>query len=243
MKKTSLIAGVFVGTVTVVIAVVQTGYDGWNSNGTNTVFDGYHAIAFGEQNEAYQESLTGGFDNTATQRSLAMGISNYSSDSSIAVGMGNYADDQALAVGDANTVANGGGAIGSYNTVTADGSVALGFMNESRMDDGDGYGNILIGRYNIAGPDAVAYAEENVLIGDSNYSTSNRAWTFGKGNIGQVETLTVGTYAEMVSNASFIVGTGHGTGAGERENGLIVMKNGDVVIPKAQGDVSMGIYQ
>lgn len=243
MKKTTTLFIVATGLTTLVVyAAVQTAYDGWNSNGTNTVIDGYQAIAFGEDNEAYLESLAGGYDNVATLRAIAMGISNYSDGGSAAFGMGNYADDQALAVGSGNTVPNGGGAIGTNNNIPAGGSVALGYGNVAGMDDGDGYGNILIGRFNTAAP-LGSYTEENILIGEGNSSGGVKAWAIGKGNIAQTETLTLGTYADPVTNASVIIGTGHGAGVGERENGLVVFKNGDVVIPKVQGDISMGDYQ
>jgi hypothetical protein len=55
------------------------------------------------------------------------------------------------------------------------------------------------------------------------------AFAFGKGNIGQTDTVTIGTYAATVSGASLIVGKG--SGSSTRSNGLVVLRNGEVQIP------------
>lgn len=227
-----------------VIAAVQTSYDSWNSNGANSVAADRQSIANGFGNNVYDRSISTGRDNDTTRDSVAIGVDNWSSDQSIAVGVGNYVDDRSIAVGDANSVIKGGAVFGDYNTVYSGGSYAIGRFNESNSDDGDGSGNILIGYMNIAGDtNSDEYTENCILIGRENEGDFERNYVFGEGNIGQYQTVTLGIFAEPVSNASLIVGNGTGKASGQRNNGLVVMKNGDVIIPKAQGDISMGAYE
>ncbi len=44
----------------------------------------------------------------------------------------------------------------------------------------------------------------------------------------------------QITDTIFVVG--NGTSSNARSNAFIVYKNGDIIIPKAQGDVSMGRY-
>ena len=124
--------------------------------------------------------------------------------------------------------------LGTYNSMGLQwGSAAIGNSNMMQFPFGkSGIGNVLVGQLNrieATGPSAPSDLQGTVLVGTDNESSSTMAFAFGKGNIGQTDTVTIGTYAATVSGASLIVGKG--SGSSTRSNGLVVLRNGEVQIP------------
>lgn len=222
----------------VVYATVSTD-DGINTSGNNIVADGQSSVAIGTGNEASSKSLAVGENNIA-------GGSSSHAQNSITVGVGNTATSNSLAVGTSNFVGTNwddSGAMGTANSVASHSSFAFGSGNHISSYGGapNASDNIALGRGNEA-----VISSDSIVIGVNNISF-NKSWIMGEGNVNNHNSGTVilGTYSdtpdfgEIVTEALIV---GVGTDNDNRANGFIVHKNGDVVIPKVQGDISMGIY-
>ncbi|MFT4176730.1 MAG: hypothetical protein QM627_08730 [Luteolibacter sp.] len=127
-----------------------------------------------------------------------------------------------LNIGDNNTLRDsyGSSVLGGSNYV-CDQYASLVAGTANYANDGD-Y-NILLGSDN-----GVESAHLVVLLGYNNVSYEDKSYILGEGNLGQEDTVTLGTYAETVNNASLIVGTGSSV---NRKNGLVVLRNDEVRIP------------
>lgn len=108
------------------------------------------------------------------------------------------------------------------------------FSNVAVSDTGEiGFSNFVssanrvlsVGAFNSHG-----VAANNAAIGTSLFVPDNGCLVVGQWN----ETSTAG------DEDLFILG--NGTGANDKSNAFEVYKNGDVIIPKVQGDVSMGSF-
>ncbi len=120
--------------------------------------------------------------------------------------------------------------VGSYNRFqdSADHSVAFGKSNElfSSLSFAFGEGN------DVSGSSAIA-------IGKGLDTSTAGAIVLGKFN------QTVGSEPDSYTDLEqpiLVVGNGTGHSAAERSDALVIKRNGDVIISKPQGDVSMGIY-
>lgn len=117
--------------------------------------------------------------------------------------------------------------------------MAVGFWNEINFPSNTlGQANFAFGYSNSIIANAESIPWGCFLFGGENQSNAAESWVIGKGNIGQTETVTLGTYAATVPSASLIVGTGTGGGTTPRTNGLVVLKNGTVSIPS--GNLQLG---
>ena len=214
--------------------------DAINCGWDNHFPDGSNAIIFGDQNTVSSRGLIIGWNNTATNSGFALGLSNVAANYSIAAGNSNYQSSDSiysLTIGHSNVIEGASQfsvALGYNNTVQSqDNAFVAGGGNKILFPSTkDGFGNILLGEYNaldLTPASTPTYARSTVLIGYDNSSSDAYAYAIGKGNIGQSETVTLGTYAATVLNASLIVGKG--TSATSRSNGLVVLKNGTVQIP------------
>jgi hypothetical protein len=141
------------------------------------------------------------------------------------------------------------GAFGSSSTVAGGGSTFLfgddnsatnqyaGFIagSENKLwapSTGPGDSNVLLGSKNTVNPDPATAGSDilsSVLIGLNNSTSQSQSWALGLGNIGQTNTVTLGTYNATMPNAALIVGTG--TSATSRSNGLVVLRDGTVQVP------------
>lgn len=181
----------------------------------------------------------------------AFGTNNIAEAGSLAVGDGNEVWNFGFASGSGNEVDFGSvysGSIGSFNTLEScfyatvlgdtnlmqsqNSSFILGMNNQMIFPSGfDGSSNILLGGFNtidasVSGaPSTIA---QSILIGAANTTSVSSAWVLGAGNIGQSTTVTLGTWAAMVSDASLIVG--NGTNPTTRGNALFTLKNGKTML-------------
>lgn len=233
--KTKLMMAAVATVPTVIYAAVLTD-DGLDTGGNNTVSASENSVAVGTGNNVESKSLAvGELNNVGTNGSTSGG------GKSLAVGTSNSINStgyNALAVGTSNTVTGtDSGAVGTYNAVWGGGSFAAGSGNNCWTFTLAN--NILLGKSNTA-----LYGPINcVIMGESNYSANTSSWVLGKGNAGLAETVTLGTYSDHSSvapDAALVVGTG--SDGSNRSNGLVVYKNGDVVISKSQGDIDEGIF-
>lgn len=220
------------------IASATTITDGVKMGTTNTVPVNSNSIAAGTGNSADNISLALGFSNMASYNSVAIGDGNTASNGSISSGGWNMIGLDTLhsmAVGQGNFHGSNEATVllGGYNTVSWQwASMAMGNSNVINTPPGkSGTSNMLIGELNLidqTASSAPSTITGTVLIGSQNQSSSTSAFAFGKGNIAQTDTVTVGTYGQTVSGASLIVGKG--TSDSARSNGLVVLRNGEVQI-------------
>lgn len=153
--------------------------------------------------------------------------------------------------------------VGTANSVSKFSQNSL--VSGSNNTVGLKYG-FVAGQYNtVEGPTVGSATSVSAAIGAMNHIMSNNSWTMGSSN--QVSSdlstaLGVGLVADSFGctfvgdisapvNGSlttrrpqdpvFVVG--NGTDANNRSNALIVKRNGDIIITKPQGDISMGDYQ
>lgn len=220
------------------IASATTITDGVKMGTTNTVPVNSNSIAAGTDNSADNISLALGFSNAADNYGFAMGDGNIAFNGSISSGgwntiLADSVHSMALGEGNFHGYTSATMLFGGYNTMVMQyGSAAIGISNSASAPFGkSGASNILIGELNEidqAVSSAPSVIEGTVLIGIENKSSSTAAFAFGKGNIAQTDTVTVGTYGQTVSGASLIVGKG--TSDSARSNGLVVLRNGEVQI-------------
>ncbi|BCU78021.1 hypothetical protein [Luteolibacter sp. LG18] len=221
--------------------------DGVNVGTSNTVVVGEQSAAIGYGNTATGSSLAVGSGNEAAGLSIAGGEGNILLGwATAAFGSGNTTNstsESSFLAGDTNHQFSTSGTVvlGSNNSAAYEmGSlVAGGGNNITTTGTLGGYGNIVLGQNNLlhkttSNPSGYAI-QGSVLIGAGNETTANQAIAIGEGNIGQTSTVTLGSYNNTVSSASLIVGNGV---YGARSNALVVLKNGNVVIPN--GTLTIG---
>ncbi len=134
------------------------------------------------------------------------------------------------------------GVVGAYNDVTDSRySLAVGQgheVGEPSHPSSFGYGNLAAGRWNdIDADESFVSGRYNQVLAD--YSGAVGTYLI----VDDRESFAVGTYndtAALTSDAAFVVG--NGTGSSAKSNALVVYHNGDVYVPKRQGDVLMGEF-
>lgn len=145
------------------------------------------------------------------------------------------------------------GAIGTQNSVSTSSSLAVGWSNTLWDDDNEnsslavgrlnyleayaaivsGYGNQVFNGWSITtGINNVNTERYSLVLGEHNITTSNR----------HRNGILLGAYNAAVTKAAHVV-IGNGTSTGNRKNSFIVYADGDIVITKPQGDISMGAYE
>lgn len=243
MKTPSITWGLFLVVSQVGSGVTPT--DGVDLGSSNSVPIGSNSIASGNGNSVSNGSLAIGNSNIAGNYSMALGDGSIADWGSISSGGYNTIDGNSyysIAAGEGNNLGYSGSSalLGTYNSIGLQwGSAAIGNSNIMQFPFGkSGIGNVLLGQLNRI--DATVASAPNdlqgtVLVGTDNESSSTMAFAFGKGNIGQTDTVTIGTYAATVPGAALIVGKG--ANSNSRSNGLVLLRTGEVQIP---GNVSLG---
>jgi hypothetical protein len=175
-------------------------------------------------NSATFQSAAIGTNNTATQLSTSIGSSNYAAYRSTSTGGSNIAHDLSFASGHSNSVYNLSAAIGYWNDVnTVSGQ-------HPRHSVAIGLSNYIVGNSSLA-------------AGSSNIIEADNAMTFGRGLVSTaVDATVVGTYNTDKTGLRFAIGNGTGPAAATRANALEVYANGDIIMTKPQGDISMGEF-
>jgi hypothetical protein len=169
------------------------------------------------------------------------------------------------AFGESNTVSGAGGfASGAANNVgygwwssAFGGANVISNASQAFVAGGNnlvnnGYNNFIAGGYNTVSQSS------SMALGESNTSAGYAAMTFGRGlTSASAGCVVVGlANTPIIGNDTYWVGTdpvfivGNGTGgspaAGQsgpvQSNALVVYKNGDIKVPKTQGDISMGEF-
>ena len=159
-------------------------------------------------------------------------------------------------VGSSNTVSGYASAsLGSGNNNNQDHSLVIGAFNNIQQDDND-YGTFALGHHNyIHGYGSIVGGSYNSVLDDSsftggfyNYNNAPASLVVGSGNVVEYtqnrDSITAGRYNAAVSyNKPAHLVIGNGTSSTNRKNSFIVYADGDIVITKPQGDISMGIYE
>jgi hypothetical protein len=146
-------------------------------------------------------------------------------------------------------------AIGELNLVQSPNSLVVGYANSTDFDyteDGNdgcrqslivgswnssiGHDSIIVGQNNsvsVTDLDFFLPVENSGVIGTGLISKYDNCLIVGKNNSGAY-------IPDGQSPPLFVVG--NGTSASSRADAFVVKANGDVIITKVQGDISMGIY-
>jgi hypothetical protein len=187
----------------------------------------------------------------APSKGLAIGGSNQlHSNYNFAVGSNNWLGE--------GTWAEGSAAIGESNRNSGAQSLTVGTYNHMQRDSefGSGRDSIVAGNWNhswgvsslIMGlNNSIPYFDTGyegsplgfpvatMLLGKGLISRTDECVVVGKNNLAAAERQTGG------QAPVFVVGVGESASA--RADALVVRANGDIVITKPQGDISMGIYE
>lgn len=236
-----------------------------NGTGTANTFGTVPAVIVGTAN-----NLVRGTGNTQLGRGLVIGASNIVSTAgtfSAVVGTSNDAwVSNSLVVGNLNSVSS---AAPDWNNSTRY-SVISGYQNfintdcESLLVGGKlntvkAYSSLVSGNGNtIGGPAATpgSLTYHSAAIGQNNLIAATYGWTMGYSNIvsgsravalgsgltaSNTQSAALGRFnADMQSNDVLVIGTG--TDANTKNTALRVTSDGGVILGRAQGDISMGIY-
>lgn len=229
----------------------MTNSDGLNVGVANTVPNASKSAAIGSHNSVDEFSFSLGQFNSAYNYGTVFGYENQAHNGSLVGGSRSLTspDSTISFLYGENNLAFGSFGVtifGGYNSINQaspeiatggweDYSFIAGTDNEIQQGAGRwGIGNIVLGQYNSISTvsEGDATMQSSVLIGIGNRTSWSKAWAIGEGNIAQTETVTLGTYAEPVANASLIVG--RGTSDSQRANGLVVFNDGTVSIPSGE---------
>lgn len=159
-------------------------------------------------------------------------------------------------IGSSNSINSYSSAVLGYNNyVSQDFGLAIGAHNSLEQDDND-YGSFALGHHNyihgygsiVGGSYNGVYDNSSITTGYYNYNNAPASLVVGRGNVVEYYTnsdsITAGKYNAAVSNgrpAHLVIG--NGTSSTARSNSFVVYADGDIVITKPQGDISMGIYE
>jgi len=160
--------------------------------------------------------------NTVDEGSLAVGYTNNADKRSVSIGTYNSTYNRALAVGHGSWVGNYSGAVGQGHQV-----------NWHTTPSGYPRNSFATGNYNSV------LGSESFAAGRSNDVTAHRSSVMGYGIVvTEDDAVVVGKFNEDKSGVQFVVGNGGYYTS--RKNAFEVHKNGDVIVNKEQGDISMG---
>ncbi len=144
------------------------------------------------------------------------------------------------------------GAIGKENLVNMSRSLAVGWSN-TMDEDIESSNSLAVGSLNyLTGSSAIVCGQGNQVMNGSsittgayNINTEYNSLILGEGNITGYDRhrngILLGAFNAPISKASHLV-IGNGTSS-NRKNSFIIYADGDIVITKPQGDISMGIYE
>lgn len=179
------------------------------------------------------------------------------------IGVGNsIQSNYNFVLGQQNTVSGGGiytATLGKWNICQASNSLIAGFYNtgkqnvylggtqmsssaifgsyNSSLGEGSlivGYNNQILARVETIEGDIAEISPSLALIGSGLISRDNSCLIVGTNNIVSPQNNTPTAPLFIVAN---------GTSASARSNALEVLANGDIIITKPQGDISMGAYE
>lgn len=205
-----------------------------NSFGSNSATSGLLAAGINNTVSDIGAVAIGSANTVASRYALAVGTSNSLMASSFFMG------SNSLAVGHGNSVEGATSAvIGQYNTVSAD------------SEFGGGYSTLTAGSFNYnQGMNSIVSGSNNSIPFvdlDGSVIIPSGVALFGRGLIGRDSDCTVVGRNNISTGPSastspplFVVGNGESTSS--RSNAFEVRANGDIIISKPQGDISMGIY-
>jgi len=156
-----------------------------------------------------------------------------------------------LDIGTSNNVSGSGiASIGNANAGDANNSVIVGQYHYADAIDSSlsvGNSNFLIesdGVVAVGSINAVT-GNDSITSGYQNINAGFRSLVLGRYNIASQEfysdAVVFGRYGDFISKAAFLV-VGNGISGSVRQNAFVVYQDGDVIVTKRQGDVSMGIY-
>ena len=123
-------------------------------------------------------------------------------------------------------------------------SLSVGAANAVGDDEYGNHKSAAIGEENvISGPTCLA-------VGKRNDIDLGRCFAAGMGlRIRSWHSTAVGIYNEVVDGAAYgqspddgLFVVGNGASDGQRKNAFYVTRGGDVIVPKPQGDIDMGIF-
>lgn len=160
-----------------------------------------------------------------------------------------------LGVGNVTT-SSGSFSGGTFNKIHASGFVNFLFGQDNRIGEFDANGDVIetIDASNLFGVGVgnrfTGDSTESFVMGQDNHMSSKDSFAFGSNLEIDAAGLTVlGRYNVTKGSESngftdseqplFVIGNGT---EDVPKDALIVKRNGDVIIPKPQGDISMGIY-
>jgi hypothetical protein len=158
-----------------------------------------------------------------------------------------------LNVGPNNVMGTNSGAIGAQNSVIMPRSLAVGFANTVNDDDNQN-SSLAVGIFNyveafsaiVCGNYNQTFAGYSLTAGSYNINTEYNSLVLGEYNITSNNRhrngILLGAYNAPITKASHLV-IGNGTSTSNRKNSFIIYADGDIVITKPQGDISMGIYE
>jgi hypothetical protein len=145
------------------------------------------------------------------------------------------------------------GAVGTENFVSIYNSFAIGKSNTLELDEYENY-SLAVGEFNylktrgaiVGGLGNQVFCDYSFTTGYFNVNSANNSLVLGQNNITGYNLhrngVVMGSYNAPVSKAAHLV-IGNGTLYTPRKNSFIVYADGDIVITKPQGDISMGIYE
>ncbi len=245
--KSPLTQILIIALATPVVMAVTTD-DGFKAGSSNTVAASSNSIAAGTDNTASDSSITVGTGNEATYRSVAIGEYNYGwGYNSSVFGFGSVVDaycHSSSIMGQYTGISRSEGVVALGDSQSIDfeqGSLVAGIGNQITTSVNQaGAGNVLLGMNNTLNKGTISSGVlyGTVLLGSANQATGSTAWAIGEGNIAQTGTVTLGVYAQTVSNAALIVANGSNVGTPTRSNALVVLKDGTVQIPS--GNLQLG---
>lgn len=144
--------------------------------------------------------------------------------------------------------------IGAGNMVNSPSSAVIGEDNYIIQEDNDfaalavGYQNTMDGAYSsiVAGVYNFSSGGSNLTVGSYNSNNAVASLLVGSNHVATYSyhsyaTVSGRNSATLVKPAHLVIG--NGTSSTNRNNSFVVYADGDIVITKPQGDISMGIYE
>lgn len=177
----------------------------------------------------YTQGIWDPWGNNDSNSNILLGSGNWGQGSSILVGYYNSSYLGSLVIGSGNSALKFSAAFGTNNTVETN-AFAVGTMNIARLNSA------------AIGDDATAYGYASTSFGKGTFALSYGSTAVGQYNAYNWSSQNLSAWTGTADDHAFVVGIGTASSASDRENAFEVLQNGDVIIPKRQGDILMGIY-
>jgi hypothetical protein len=130
-------------------------------------------------------------------------------------------------------------AVGGYSSASGNTAVAMGYGATASGNYSFSFGGMALGDNSTAFGGGTATGVSSVVFGAGSGSYAQAAYSvvMGRNNVMEGDPATW-----VTTDPLFVVGNGTGTSPSLRSNAFVVYKNGDIKIPKAQGDIIMGEF-